>query len=151
MAKVHEAFLGPCCVRSSFGAADERLAIWWHRAGVPLPDVRRAVLLCSTRKALATVKNCLPELQECNFPEDYRRHLEAQLLKLEECLGLRAGRKPSRARRDLAQPVAGEGSPAPAGEQNKQSRRCWRYPQLLGGIDLTVHPEKRSVGSLRPT
>ena len=55
VAKVRKAFLRPCCVRSTFGSADERLAIRWHRAGVPLPDVRRAILLGSTRESLAMV------------------------------------------------------------------------------------------------
>lgn len=138
VAEVREAFLRPCCVRSSFGAADERLAIRWHQAGVPLPDVRRAILLGSTRKSMAMVnrnssdpvaslryfEQCLPEVQQSDWPEDYWRHLEDHLLKFEECLGLRAGRKPGRARPELAQPVTGAGSPAPAtaGERKEKTR-----------------------------
>ena len=128
VAKVRKAFLRPCCVRSSFGSADERLAIRWYRAGVPLPDVRRAILLGSTRESLAMVNRnssdpvailryfgpCLPKVQESDWLEDYWLHSEDHLLKFEGCLGLRAGRKPGCARPDLAQAAAGRGSPAPA-------------------------------------
>ena len=48
-------FLRPSCVQGPFTAADERLAAAWHRAGVPLETVRRALLLGCLRKSFALI------------------------------------------------------------------------------------------------
>ena len=53
VAEVRRMFRKPACVQGLFGPADERLATDWHRAGVPLETVRRAILLGSVRKSMS--------------------------------------------------------------------------------------------------
>ena len=53
VAEVRRMFRQPACVQGVFGPADERLAAEWHRAGVSLETVRRAILLGSARKSLS--------------------------------------------------------------------------------------------------
>jgi hypothetical protein len=53
VARVREWFLEQACVTSAFGAADEKLAGDWYRAGVSLDIVGRAFLLGCARKYVA--------------------------------------------------------------------------------------------------
>jgi hypothetical protein len=52
---VKRLFLERRCVRSIFTAADERLAAEFHRRGVPINDVERAILLGCLRKYAALI------------------------------------------------------------------------------------------------
>jgi len=51
--QVREAFLKPACVRSTFTAADEKLALNLFQRGVSLDQLRRAVWLGCARKYMA--------------------------------------------------------------------------------------------------
>lgn len=53
VARVREWFLEHACVTSAFGAADERIAGDWYRAGVSIDLVGRAFLLGCARKYVA--------------------------------------------------------------------------------------------------
>jgi hypothetical protein len=50
---VRHLFLKPTCVRAAFTAADENLVQDWHRRGVSLEQVERAILLGCARKYVA--------------------------------------------------------------------------------------------------
>lgn len=98
VARVRQLFLKPHCVAGRFGAADRRLAADWQRAGVPLEDVRRAILLGSVRKALTLLdhpsqqpirslhyfERLLEEVREESFPPGYWQHLECNLKRCEQ-------------------------------------------------------------------
>ena len=53
VARVRSLFLEPACVRSTFSAADEKLAAQWYRAGVTLDRIQRAFLMGCARKYVA--------------------------------------------------------------------------------------------------
>ena len=53
-------FLAPACVRAAFTAADEKIAGSFHRRGVSLQQVRRAILLGCARKYSATINGQPP-------------------------------------------------------------------------------------------
>ena len=50
--QVRRMFLRPACVRASFSAADERLSADFHRRGIPLCQLQRAICLGCARKYL---------------------------------------------------------------------------------------------------
>jgi len=50
VARVRGFFLEPACVSAVFSAADEKLAAEWYRAGIPLDQVQRAILMGCARK-----------------------------------------------------------------------------------------------------
>jgi hypothetical protein len=54
---VKRVFLARHCVRSTFTAADEKLATELHRSGVPVADVEHAILLGALRKNAALINN----------------------------------------------------------------------------------------------
>jgi len=55
--RVKRCFLERRCVRSSFTAADERLATKLHGEGIPVVEVERAILLGSVRKYIALLNH----------------------------------------------------------------------------------------------
>jgi hypothetical protein len=54
---IKRVFLARRCVRSTFTAADERLAAELHRRGIPVADVEHAILLGALRKYAAVLNN----------------------------------------------------------------------------------------------
>lgn len=57
IARVRAWFLEQACVTSAFGAADEKLAGEWYRAGISIDVVGRAFLLGCARKYVALFNN----------------------------------------------------------------------------------------------
>ena len=90
LSEVRRLFCQPACVQGPFGPADERLLTNWHRAGMPLETVRRAILMGSVRKAMSLLDRLdgepirslryfatpLAETRTESFPASYWRHLE---------------------------------------------------------------------------
>ena len=58
--KVRVLFLAPACVRASFSAADEKLAMDLYRRGVSMEQVTRAILLGCARKYVAMLNARVP-------------------------------------------------------------------------------------------
>jgi hypothetical protein len=97
VARVRGLFLEPACVNAILSAADEKLAAEWYRAGVPLDQVQRAVLMGCARKYVAlfnrpgggpitSLQYFAGPLQEVNameMPLDYWRYLAARMRKME--------------------------------------------------------------------
>lgn len=125
VASVRRLFRQRLCVQGRFGVADERLARQWHRTGVPLEAVRRAILLGSVRKSMALLDHPesdpvrslryftgpLAEAGSESLPASYWQHLEFHLGRCERSLRCRTAAAPGRARPDLAQARAsGEGA-----------------------------------------
>lgn len=98
LAGVREALDRPLCVQARFGRRERRLARAWRRDGVPLRDVRRAILLGSVRRSMAMINSGrrepivslryfegnLEEVRQGEWPEGYWRHLEWHLERCEE-------------------------------------------------------------------
>lgn len=98
LAGVCEALTGPSCVQVRFGLRDRLLAGAWRREGVPLRDVRRAILLGSVRKSMSLLDRPggepvrslhyfagpLEEVRRESFPASYWRHLEFNLRRCEK-------------------------------------------------------------------
>jgi hypothetical protein len=57
ISQLKRAFLERRCVRSTFTAADEKIAIELYHAGVSIRDVEHAILLGSLRKYVALINN----------------------------------------------------------------------------------------------
>jgi hypothetical protein len=97
VAQVRALFLSPACVAASFAAADERLAGEWYRAGIPLDQVKRAILLGTARKYLSAANHpgqgpvqsleyfagVVREVAEMEAPMEYWRYLEMRVKKME--------------------------------------------------------------------
>jgi hypothetical protein len=97
VARVRGLFLEPACVRSVFSSADEKLAAEWYRAGVPLDQVQRAVLMGCARKYVALFNHpgsglitslqyfagIVQEVANLEISLDYWRHLAARTRKME--------------------------------------------------------------------
>lgn len=80
-----------------FSAADEKLAAEWYRAGVPLDQVQRAILMGCTRKYVALFNHpggspitCLQyfagivqEVATLDMSLDYWRYLTTRMRKME--------------------------------------------------------------------
>jgi len=95
--RVRGLFLEPACVSSVFSAADEKLAVDWYRAGVPLDQVQRAVLMGCARKYVALFNHpggapitslhyfagLVQEVAALEMPLNYWRYLAARLRKME--------------------------------------------------------------------
>ena len=121
-------FCQPACVQGRFGAADERLAAAWQRAGVPLETVRRAILLGSVRKSMSLLDRpggepvrslryfagLLEEVRTESFPESYWGHLEFNLNRCERLWRIRPVEGAASARADLAQANSSAGTPKPS-------------------------------------
>jgi hypothetical protein len=97
VARVRSLFLEPACVTSVFSAADEKLAAEWYRAGVPLDQVQRAILMGCARKYVALFNNAggsritslqyfagiVQEIATLDMPLDYWRYLATRMRKME--------------------------------------------------------------------
>jgi hypothetical protein len=97
-ARVRGLFLEPACVNAVFSGADEKLACAWYRAGVPLDQVERAILMGCARKYVALFNHpgvSLPiislqyfadivhEVAALEMPLNYWRYLAARVRKME--------------------------------------------------------------------
>ena len=92
------AFLAPACVRSTFTAADEKLACNLGRSGVPLEQVRRAIWLGCARKyiallngqsqlpitSLAYFASLIEEVRQPQIPASYWDHVRRRMEELEK-------------------------------------------------------------------
>jgi hypothetical protein len=97
IARVRGSFLEPACVSSIFSAADEKLAADWYRAGVPLDQVQRAILLGCARKYVALFNHptgspitslqyfagLVQEVAHLDMSLDYWRYLMMRMRKME--------------------------------------------------------------------
>lgn len=98
IARLRGLFLEPACVNAIFSGADEKLAGEWYRAGVPLDQVERAILMGCARKYVAlfnhpgpatpiTSLQCfagpLQEIASMEMPLNYWRYLAARVRKME--------------------------------------------------------------------
>jgi len=97
VARIRGFFLEPACVSAVFSAADEKLAAEWYRAGVPLDQVQRAILMGCTRKYVALFNHpggspitCLQyfagivqEVATLDMSLDYWRYLTTRMRKME--------------------------------------------------------------------
>lgn len=97
VARVRGSFLEPACVRSTFSAADEKLAAEWYRGGVPLDQVQRAILMGCTRKYVALFNSTagspitslqyfagiVQEVASLEMPLNYWRYLASRMRKME--------------------------------------------------------------------
>lgn len=97
VARVRGFFLEPACVSAVFSAADEKLAAEWYRAGVPLDQVQRGILLGCARKYVALFNHpggspitCLQyfagivqEIATLDMSLDYWRYLAVRMRKME--------------------------------------------------------------------
>ena len=93
VAAVRRIFLCHGCVSSSFSPADERLAAGWHRRGVSLEHVERAISLGVARKYIALINHgtgtpittlqyfvhLLDEVDEANVSPDYWRYITCRV------------------------------------------------------------------------
>jgi hypothetical protein len=57
LSQVKQTFLARRCVRSTFTAADEKIAADLYQHGVPIADVEHAILLGSLRKYVALLNH----------------------------------------------------------------------------------------------
>jgi hypothetical protein len=97
VAQVRALFLSPACVQATFSAADEKLAGEWYRAGIPLDQVGRGILLGTARKYISTANHpgqspvqsleyfagVVSEVAEMEVPMEYWRYLEMRVKKME--------------------------------------------------------------------
>jgi hypothetical protein len=95
--QVRQMLLRPACVRTSFSAADERLAAGFHRRGVTLIQLERAIRLGCARKYLALLNGQTPmlitslhyftglvdEVMATNVAESYWQHVQRKAEQLE--------------------------------------------------------------------
>jgi len=95
--QVRQMLLRPACVRASFSAADERLAAGFHRRGVTLTQVERAIWLGCARKYIALLNGQTPmlitslhyftglvdEVLATNVAESYWQHVQRKADQLE--------------------------------------------------------------------
>jgi hypothetical protein len=102
--QIRRVFLARHCVRSTFTAADEKLATELHRSGVPVTDVEHAILLGALRKYAALLNNgrgtpitslhyfkaLFEEVRQPISP-DYWTYIEHKVRRLEQRLAERPG------------------------------------------------------------
>ena len=100
----------------------------WHRAGVSLETVRRAILLGSGRKSMTLIdrpdsepvralryfESLLDEVLDDSLPASYWRHLELNLDRCEQYWRGRPATAPGSARPDLEQASLPGGGPRPS-------------------------------------
>jgi len=96
--QVREAFLQPACVRSTFTAADEKLALNLCQRGVSLEQLRRAIALGCARKYMAMLngQTRLPitslayfatltdEVSQPQVPAGYWEHVQRRMEEMEK-------------------------------------------------------------------
>ena len=138
VAEVRKLFQAPACVQGRFGSDDERLAADWHRAGVSLATVQRAILLGSVRKSMSLLDrpdgepvrslryfaSLLQEVRTESFPASYWQHLVFNLRRCERIAEVRRAEAAKSACPDLAQadPPGAVRGPSPAtGEARKET------------------------------
>ena len=138
LAEVRRMFCEPACVQGRFGPADERLAADWHRRGVPLETVRRAILLGSVRKSMSLLDrpdgepvrslryfaSLLAEVRTESFPDSYWQHLEFNRRRCERLWQQGPAAAAGSARPDLEQadPSRGARRPSSAAEAEREER-----------------------------
>ena len=97
VAEVRRIFLSQRCVSSAFTPADDRIAADWHRSGVPLECVERAILLGCLRKyvtfinhgsgtpitTLGYFRSLIDEIDQLNASPDYWQYVAIRLTALE--------------------------------------------------------------------
>jgi hypothetical protein len=95
--EVRKIFLSQRCVSSSFTPADDRIAAAWHRSGVPLECVERAILLGCVRKYVTLInhgsgtlittlgyfRSLIDEIDQLNASSDYWKYVALRLTQLE--------------------------------------------------------------------
>ena len=91
--QVREVFLKPACVRSTFTAADEKLALSLFQRGVSLEQLRQAIWLGCARKymallhgqtqlpitSLAYFASLIEEVIQSQIPEGYWEHVRRKM------------------------------------------------------------------------
>jgi hypothetical protein len=96
--QVRKAFLKPACVRSTFTAADEKLALNLCRRGVTLEPVRRAIWLGCARKYVAMLNGqtrllitslayfalLIEEVSQPQIPAGYWDHVRRRMEEMEK-------------------------------------------------------------------
>ena len=97
VAEVRRIFLSQRCVSSAFTPADDRIAADWHRSGIPLERVERAILLGCLRKyatlinhgsgtpitTLGYFRSLIDEIDQLNASPDYWQYVAIRLTELE--------------------------------------------------------------------
>jgi hypothetical protein len=97
VAEVKRTFLARRCVSSAFTPADDRIAAEWHRGGVPLECIERAILLGCLRKhaslinhrsgtpitTLGYFRSLIGEVSASSASADYWRYVRMRLADLE--------------------------------------------------------------------
>ena len=140
VAEVRKLFQAPACVQGRFGPDDERLAADWHRAGVSLATVQRAILLGSVRKSMSRIDrqdgepvrslryfaSLVEEVRTESYPESYWQHLELSLLRCERLGQARRAEASGGACPDLAQADASGAAPGPSSATGADSREADR-------------------------
>jgi hypothetical protein len=95
---VRSAFLRPACVRSTFTAADEKLALHLYQRQVPLEQIRRAIWLGCARKyvamlngqtrqpitSLAYFGDLIEEVRQPQIPPSYWEHIRHRMEEMEK-------------------------------------------------------------------
>ncbi len=95
--QVRQMLLRPACVRVRFSAADERLAANFHRRGIPLSQLERAIWLGCARKYAVLLNGQNPmlitslhyftqlveEVQATKVGDGYWRHVQRKVEELE--------------------------------------------------------------------
>jgi len=96
--QVRTAFLKPACVRSTFTAADEKLALNLYRRAVSLEQIRRAIWLGCARKyvsmlngqtrqpitSLAYFASLIEEVHQPQIPASYWDHVRRRMEEMEK-------------------------------------------------------------------
>jgi hypothetical protein len=109
VAEVRRIFLSQPCVSSAFTPADDKIAADWHRSGVPLECVERAILLGCLRKYVTLInhgsgtpittlgyfRRLIAEIDQLNAPPDYWQYVASRLTELERRWS-RRGRHPEK-------------------------------------------------------
>jgi hypothetical protein len=95
--RIRQLLTGHCCMAIAFTPADRKLALEFYQKGVPLENVRRAILLGCTRKcttlrstqvaepitSLQYFRAIVEEVGQLQVSADYWRYLELNLNRME--------------------------------------------------------------------
>lgn len=96
--KVRGLFLAPACVQASFSAADEKIATGFHRRGVSVEQITRAILLGVARKYVSMLNagtrtpitsleyfaDVVEEVRESAIPDSYWEPLRTKVTRMEQ-------------------------------------------------------------------
>jgi len=107
--EVKRMFLSQRFVSSAFTPADDRIAVDWHRSGVPLECVERAILLGCRRKYVTLINHgtgtpittlgyfhsLIDEIDQLNASSDYWQYVAIRLTALDQRWS-RRGRDPEK-------------------------------------------------------